>query len=88
MKSVTYISTSCIPRDETASTAEISQLLESSRSYNTKSAISGVLLFTAQSFLQVLEGPAAEIATLFERIQCLTIATSPSATFPTGPWPL
>ncbi len=69
MKSVTYISTSRIGGDESATAEEISHLLEGARSFNTKSAISGILLFTAQRFLQVLEGPAAEVAALFERIQ-------------------
>ena len=69
MKSVTYISTSQIAGDETATKAEISHLLNVARLHNSKAAISGILLFTAQSFLQVLEGPAAEIASLFERIQ-------------------
>lgn len=69
MKSVTYMSTSRIAGDEAATTAAISQLLEGARKFNSSSGISGVLLFTAHTFLQVLEGPAAEIAGLFERIQ-------------------
>ena len=69
MKSVTYISSSRIAGDEAATTSEIAHLLDGARRFNTKSAISGILLFTAQTFLQVLEGPAAEVAALFERIQ-------------------
>ena len=69
MKSVTYISTSRIPGDEAAANEEIAHLLEGARAHNAKAALSGILLFTAHTFLQVLEGPDTEVASLFERIQ-------------------
>jgi hypothetical protein len=69
LKSVTYISTSRIGGDESTAVQEVNNLLTGAREYNLKASISGVLLFTAHTFLQVLEGPAAEVGALFERIQ-------------------
>ena len=44
-------------------------LLEQWRAYNTKANISGILLYVRGSIVQVLEGEAQAVETLFDRIQ-------------------
>lgn len=48
--------------------AELHILLEKSRRENLKNEISGMLLYQNQSFFQVLEGPEANVAKTYERI--------------------
>ena len=44
-------------------------LLEQWRDYNTKANITGILLYVRGSFIQVLEGEAQAVETLFNHIQ-------------------
>lgn len=47
---------------------ELVDLLEVSRRNNERTGLSGMLLYSSQSFLQVLEGPEQELRTTYERI--------------------
>ena len=47
---------------------ELTSLLETSRRNNTRAGITGMLLYKDGNFMQVIEGPAAEIYRLHERI--------------------
>ena len=47
---------------------ELVSLLEQSRSANEAAGLSGMLLYSSQSFLQVLEGPAEALSTTYARI--------------------
>ncbi|MFC7475682.1 BLUF domain-containing protein [Dankookia sp. GCM10030260] len=49
---------------------EIPRILESARRSNAAQDITGALLFGADGFVQVLEGPVAAVEQTFERIQC------------------
>lgn len=44
-------------------------LLASSKEYNSSHEISGVLVYKAQTFVQLLEGPQREIQTLYRKIR-------------------
>ena len=48
--------------------AEVANILRASRANNPKAGLTGVLLFNGTTFLQVLEGPIAEIERLHETI--------------------
>lgn len=50
--------------------AEVADILRASRANNPKAGLTGVLLFDGTNFLQVLEGPIAEIERLHETITC------------------
>jgi uncharacterized Fe-S cluster-containing MiaB family protein len=47
----------------------IDAILSKANAYNPTRGLTGVLLFRAGIFLQLLEGPEAEVRTLFERIK-------------------
>jgi hypothetical protein len=47
----------------------IEALLERARAHNTRVGITGILLYKGGIFLQLIEGPDAEITALFKRIQ-------------------
>jgi len=47
---------------------ELVELLELSRRNNQRAGLSGMLLYSSQSFLQVLEGDAAALASTYARI--------------------
>ena len=49
--------------------AEIRQILDTSRSNNSRQGVTGALLYNSGCFAQVLEGPQYAIETIFERIQ-------------------
>jgi hypothetical protein len=51
------------------SSAELAELLEAARRHNAEQQISGMLLYKDLSFLQVLEGPARQVAALYESIR-------------------
>ena len=50
-------------------TAQVEQILATSRRNNQLVGVTGALMFSAGSFGQVLEGPQAAIEATFERIQ-------------------
>ena len=54
----------------TAIDAEITAILATARRNNARHGVTGALLFSADTFAQVLEGPLAAIERTFERIQC------------------
>lgn len=49
---------------------EIPQILRTARENNPKKGITGALMFNAEYFAQVLEGPRDKVEELFDRIQC------------------
>jgi hypothetical protein len=49
--------------------AQLQDLLEWSRTYNAHHAITGLLLYSEGQFLQLVEGPEAQIHRLYDRIQ-------------------
>jgi hypothetical protein len=49
--------------------AGIEALLERARAHNTRAGITGILIYKGGIFLQLIEGPDAEITALFERIR-------------------
>lgn len=51
------------------SESSLPSLLEQWRDYNAKTNISGILLYVRGSIVQVLEGEAQAVETLFDRIQ-------------------
>ena len=48
---------------------ELVELLEGSRRNNEAAGLSGMLLYSSQSFLQVLEGDAAALSATYDRIR-------------------
>jgi len=52
------------------SSVQLQALLVTARAHNTDHHITGVLFYSEEQILQVLEGPAAEVETLFAKIQC------------------
>ena len=65
MKRVIY----CSQATHDVSPDELVQLLEVSRRNNEKVGLSGMLLYSSQSFLQVLEGDAAALQQTYARIE-------------------
>jgi hypothetical protein len=63
-----YASRSLVPEDRVA--VELPRLLDAARRRNAAQGITGALLFSADGFVQVLEGPMAAVERTFERIQC------------------
>jgi hypothetical protein len=53
-----------------ADEALLADILRSSRRNNPQVGVTGALVYSARRFAQVLEGPAAEVEAVFERIQC------------------
>ena len=49
---------------------EIQAILAKSRANNRRAGVTGALLFSADCFAQVLEGPLDAVERTFERIQC------------------
>ncbi len=69
IQKVVYCSRNLIEGDAATRNAEISQILETSRRNNSKANVTGALLFSADHFAQVLEGPQEALEAVFERIQ-------------------
>lgn len=65
MHQIIYMSYAVTP----LSTAQLCQLLTLSRSHNAASAITGILLYGNERFVQVLEGQELTVRTLYERIK-------------------
>ncbi|MBK1715877.1 BLUF domain-containing protein [Rubrivivax gelatinosus] len=59
-----YASAASTPLDSSA----LRELLETSRVHNARDGITGMLLHVDGSFFQVIEGPAAAVSALFDRI--------------------
>ncbi len=64
LTSLVYVSSAV----ELFSQAELRALLDTSRRNNARSGITGMLLYKDGNFMQVLEGPAASIRDVHERI--------------------
>ncbi len=65
-----YVSRNLLPGAPEETEREVLGILETSRRNNARAGITGALLFSADCFAQVLEGPLAAVGSLFERIQC------------------
>jgi len=63
-----YASRNLVP--EAALPEEMPRILDAARRHNAESGITGALLFSADAFVQVLEGPMPAVERAFERIQC------------------
>jgi hypothetical protein len=63
-----YASRSLVPEDGVP--VELPRILDAARRRNAAQGITGALLFSADGFVQVLEGPVAAVERTFERIQC------------------
>ena len=59
-----YVSTSAYPMGA----SELAELLEVSRVNNARVGVTGLLLYKDEQFMQVIEGPEAEVTRLFGRI--------------------
>ncbi|MBV9785429.1 MAG: BLUF domain-containing protein [Acidisphaera sp.] len=66
---IVYCSRNALRGSHDAIEAEIRQILEKSRANNHRDGITGALLFSSGSFVQVLEGPIAALERTFETIQ-------------------
>ena len=64
LTSLVYVSSAV----ELFSQAELRALLDTSRRNNTRTGITGMLLYKDGNFMQVLEGPASAVRDLHERI--------------------
>jgi hypothetical protein len=80
-----YVSNNTI--SETVFDQEIKAILNTAKENNSKSDITGSLLFNAGDFAQVLEGPMGAVEELFERIQnddrhtnCMVLCCEPTTT--------
>ena len=65
LKQIVYLSKPTV----TMSISEVRDLLVKSRVNNHFKDVTGMLLFDGEVFLQVLEGPAATVTALFEKIE-------------------
>jgi hypothetical protein len=63
-----YASRNLVPEDRVP--VEIPRILEAARRNNAIADITGALLFTADAFVQLMEGPMTAVEQAFERIQC------------------
>ena len=63
-----YASRSLVPEDRVP--VELPRILDAARRCNAAQGITGALLFSADGFVQALEGPMAAVERTFERIQC------------------
>lgn len=62
---LTYVSTAMA----NIKTADVHDIVEKSQRRNSEAAITGLLLFNGMNFLQTLEGSAAPVQSLLERIK-------------------
>ncbi|XCF06056.1 BLUF domain-containing protein [Tamlana crocina] len=65
MYTLTYESKAIDGLEETA----INDILETARSFNTSHGITGCLIFYANRFIQILEGPREKVKELFAQIE-------------------
>ena len=64
-----YCSRNLIPGQQADRDTEISQILATARTNNSRQNITGALLFNTDYFEQVLEGPRTAVERTFEQIQ-------------------
>jgi hypothetical protein len=67
-----YSSRNNIVEDEATITAQVAQILESSRRKNSPIGITGALMFNGTCFAQVLEGPPDAVSTLLSSMMTAT----------------
>ena len=67
---IVYVSRNSISGTVEEVESEIAAILVKSRENNRRAGITGALLFSGQSFAQVLEGQTTAVEETFERIQC------------------
>lgn len=67
---IVYCSRNSVPGSPDVVASEIESILCASRHNNARDGVGGGLLFSANSFAQVLEGPIDAVQAAFERIQC------------------
>ena len=66
---IVYRSKNLMISDEPDNTAMLSTILHKSRIRNAQQLVTGALLYNSGYFAQVLEGPLAQVQSVFERIQ-------------------
>jgi len=64
-----YCSRNRIKGKDLEVSAEIQQILRTSRANNAEAGVTGALLYNAGNFAQTLEGPPGAVEEIFERIQ-------------------
>jgi hypothetical protein len=67
---VVYRSRSLLPNQVGDAAGHLTELLRLSRHNNTRSGVTGVLLFDGTNFLQAIEGAIDDVEALFETIAC------------------
>lgn len=65
---IIYVSRNVIPDGELD--AEVGRILEAARRRNAVLGVTGALVFSADYFVQTLEGPGRAVEVVFEAIQC------------------
>ena len=88
---LTYLSQNLLPPEE--SEAGIHQILETARRKNPPLGLTGALLFSADAFAQVLEGPASVVWETYHRIEAdprhcnpMVVGAGPIAARSFGAW--
>lgn len=66
---IVYCSKGCIPGGEVEVRNELDRILASARRNNSRAGVTGALLYNADCFAQVLEGPQDCVESIFETIQ-------------------
>jgi hypothetical protein len=66
LKSILYVSRSCL--DDNSSDAQVADIVSVAESRNTRLQVSGALVFTGDSFAQILEGGETELDDLMHSI--------------------
>ncbi len=66
---IVYCSKGCISGGEEEIRRELDRILASARRNNSRVGVTGALLYNAECFAQVLEGPQEHVETIFETIQ-------------------
>lgn len=86
-----YLSQNLLPPEE--SEAGIRQILETARRRNPASGLTGALLFSADAFAQVLEGPETAVWETYHRIEAdprhcnpMVVGSGPIAARSFGAW--
>jgi len=67
--SIAYFSRSNIPADSSVQAREMAQIVASAQKNNLLVGVTGVLLFSAGCFAQVLEGASEDVELVFERVR-------------------
>jgi hypothetical protein len=64
-----YHSKNCLPGLDFSPSGELAKILDVARARNSEAGITGVLLFNAERFVQILEGPEDAVLKIFESIK-------------------